>query len=54
MSLSKVLNKYYGGRWDSFASPTDTIADYDNIRWIGDAASKEEIVEVKMDGGNAW
>lgn len=43
MSLSKVLNKYYGGRWDSFASPTDTIADYDNIRWIGDAASKEEI-----------
>ena len=43
MSLQGALVKYYYGKWKTFLSPTDTIDDYDNINWISDPPSKEEI-----------
>lgn len=43
MSLIKTLNKFYSGQWEAFSSPTDTIDDYDNIRWIGEPVSSEEL-----------
>ena len=40
--LSKVLDKHYVGKWETFPSPTGTMADFENIVWIGDAPSKSD------------
>jgi len=40
--LVKVLDKYYQGEWNSFPSPTGTMADFENINWIEDAPSKSD------------
>ena len=40
--LFKTLKKYYNGKWDTFASPTGTMADFENIKWIGDAPNKSD------------
>ena len=40
--LSKVLDKHYEGKWNSFHSPTGTMTDFENIDWIGDAPSKSD------------
>ena len=40
--LSKVLDKHYVGKWETFPSPTGTMTDFENIVWIGDAPSKSD------------
>ena len=40
--LSKVLRKHYTGKWNSFPSPTGTMADFENINWIDDAPNKSD------------
>tara|TARA_B100000035_G_C20852821_1_gene488210 strand:- start:389 stop:694 length:306 start_codon:yes stop_codon:yes gene_type:complete len=40
--LSKVLDKYYVGKWETFPNPTGTMTDFENIVWIGDAPSKSD------------
>ena len=40
--LIKVLDKYYFSKWNSFPSPTGTLADFENINWIGDAPDKSD------------
>ena len=40
--LTKTLDKYYSGKWDSFASPTGTMADFEKINWVGDAPNKSD------------
>jgi len=40
--LLKVLDKYYQGKWNSFASPTGTMADFENINWVSDAPNKSD------------
>ena len=40
--LVKVLDKHYAGKWNSFPSPTGTMADFENINWIENAPSKSD------------
>ena len=40
--LSKVLDKHYEGKWNSFPSPTGTMDDFENIDWVGDAPNKSD------------
>ncbi len=40
--LGKVLDKHYEGKWNSFHAPTGTMADFENIDWIGDKPSKSD------------
>ena len=40
--LSKVLDKHYEGKWNSFHSPTGTMNDFENIDWIGNAPNKSD------------
>ena len=40
--LTKTLDKHYSGKWDSFSCPTGTMADFENIEWVGDAPSKSD------------
>ena len=40
--LLAVLDKHYDGKWETFASPTGTMADFENIVWIGDAPNKSD------------
>ena len=35
-TLSRVLTDSYGGQWESFNCPTDTLEDYSKIRWTTD------------------
>ena len=37
-----VLDKYYGGKWKGFPSPTGTMDDFENIIWISDAPNKSD------------
>jgi hypothetical protein len=36
MKLSRVLTDSYGGQWESFPCPTDTLEDYGHIIWTTD------------------
>ena len=40
--LLSVLDKHYDGKWDSFPSPTGTMADFENINWVSDAPNKSD------------
>ena len=42
MMIHEVLDKHYKGKWGTFASPTGTIDDFENIVWIGDPPNKSD------------
>tara|TARA_B100002019_G_C21247609_1_gene589283 strand:- start:809 stop:1174 length:366 start_codon:yes stop_codon:yes gene_type:complete len=48
MSLTKVLNEYYGGQWSTFPCPSDTIDDYDNIIWVNEIIPTREEINAKI------
>lgn len=41
-TLSRVLTDSYGGQWESFTCPTDTLQDYEHIIWTTDTPPSVE------------
>ena len=48
MSLTKVLYSNYFGMFKTFPSPTDTLDDYDNIKWVIDEPPSKEEIQAKI------